>query len=258
MSLDVAQDSPRSLLFRQLEPTAWPDRGLSPVNIAICGLILASVTLAILETEPLVVSGYEPLLVPLEWLFVGIFAVEYGARVWASAADPRYGPGLVGRLRYMRSPAAVIDLLALASVATSFGGDAGFLLRLARIIRIFRLARLGRLSPAMQHVSAAFASRRYELAVSFAAGALLIVLSSSLLYLAEGAAQPEEFGSIPRAMWWAVATLTTVGYGDVYPITLLGRVFAALTAINGIGMIAMPAGILAAAFSDALQHKGSE
>jgi voltage-gated potassium channel len=86
------------------------------------------------------------------------------------------------------------------------------------------------------------------------AGALLLI-SASALYVLEGGAQPDAFGSIPRAMWWSVATLTTVGYGDVVPVTALGRVFATLTAITGVGLIAMPAGILASAFSDAMQRK---
>ena len=82
---------------------------------------------------------------------------------------------------------------------------------------------------------------------------MLLILSATVLYLVEGEDQREAFGSIPRAMWWAVATLTTVGYGDVYPVTVLGKVFASVTAIAGIALIAMPTGILAAAFSDAMQ-----
>jgi voltage-gated potassium channel len=82
-----------------------------------------------------------------------------------------------------------------------------------------------------------------------------LVGSSSLLYLVEAEAQPDAFGSLPRALWWSIATLTTVGYGDVTPITVLGKLFAGVTAIAGIGLIAMPTGVLAAAFSDALQRK---
>jgi voltage-gated potassium channel len=83
----------------------------------------------------------------------------------------------------------------------------------------------------------------------------LLLISSTFLYLVEGDAQPEAFGSIPRAMWWSIATLTTVGYGDVIPVTALGRVFSGVTAIIGIGLIAMPTGILAAAFSDGLERR---
>ena len=90
--------------------------------------------------------------------------------------------------------------------------------------------------------------------MSFGIATVLLIASSTLLYIVEGQGQPETYGSIPRAMWWSVATLTTVGYGDVYPMTAIGRVFAGLTAITGIGVIAMPTGILASGFSDALQR----
>lgn len=246
----------RRRAFKQLDPAAQAGGGLSPVNAVICALILASAAVAILETEPVVAAGHETLFSSIEWLLLGAFAIEYSARLWSSVENLRYGPGLRGRLRFMRSPAALIDLAAMLSIFSGVGGEAGFLLRMARLIRILRLARLGRFSPALQQIATAFTSRRYELAVSIGAGAMLVVFSSALLYLAEGGAQPEAFGSIPRAMWWSIATLTTVGYGDIYPITPLGKVFAALTAVSGIGMVAMPAGILAAAFTDAVQHKG--
>ena len=98
-------------------------------------------------------------------------------------------------------------------------------------------------------------TRRFELAASLVIGAVLLVVSATLLYVVEGMAQPETFGSIPRAMWWSIATLTTVGYGDVTPVTPLGKLCAGAIAILGIGVIAMPTGILAAAFSDALQAR---
>lgn len=95
----------------------------------------------------------------------------------------------------------------------------------------------------------------YELLLSVGVAGLLLLLSSAFLYAVEAAAQPEAFGSVPRALWWSIATLTTVGYGDVTPITALGKLFAGITAVAGIGLIAMPTGILAAAFSDAFQKK---
>jgi voltage-gated potassium channel len=94
--------------------------------------------------------------------------------------------------------------------------------------------------------------------LSVCAAMFVLIVSSTLLYFVEGEAQPDNFGSIPRAMWWSTVTLTTVGYGDVFPVTPLGRVLAAITAVMGIGLIAMPAGILAAAFSDALQRRKQE
>jgi voltage-gated potassium channel len=124
-----------------------------------------------------------------------------------------------------------------------------------RILLLVRLARIGRFSQALRLLGDAVASRRDELLAGLAAATTLLVLASALLHLAEREAHPEDFGSIPRAMWWAIVTLTTVGYGDVSPTTSLGKVLAAVVAILGIGLIAMPAGILASAFSDALARR---
>jgi len=185
-----------------------------------------------------------------EWIFTIIFAIEYIARVWVCVENPRYQ----SRLRYILTPAAILDLLTVLLILFTTLGTEGFILRLARLLRVLRIAKLGRYSIAMQNIGQAIYSRRFELFISFGIGVFALIISSSLLYIIEGSIQPENFGSIPRAMWWSVATLTTVGYGDVYPITPLGKFFGAVTAVIGIGLIAMPTGILAASFSDAIQR----
>jgi voltage-gated potassium channel len=128
------------------------------------------------------------------------------------------------------------------------------LLRLFRLIRILRLARLGRFSLAMHHLSQAVSERREELLLSLILATFVLVFSAAGMYFIEGENDPQTFGSIPRAMWWSVCTLTTVGYGDIYPHTALGKILGAFTSLAGIGLIAMPTGILAAAFSDAFQR----
>jgi voltage-gated potassium channel len=243
----------RRLLHGQLAPEAWPRAGLSPVNKAVCVAILASSALAILETEPAVHALMPPAaFFATELAFALLFLIEYVARVYAAGEDERYR-GLVGRLRYVVTPLAVVDLLAIAPFFLLHGTTDSFLLRLIRLLRILRLARLGRFSLAMQLLGTAVRSRRYELGLSFLIAGVVLVGSASLMYTLEGDSQPEAFGSIPRALWWSIATLTTVGYGDVYPVTPGGRLLAGLTAISAIGLIAMPTGILAAAFSDAFQ-----
>ena len=154
----------------------------------------------------------------------------------------------------MLRPHALLDLFTLVIIILSTFGASAFLLRLARVLRVLRIARLGGYSTAINLMLGAVKKRRFELNISVVAAFVLLIISSSLLYLVEGHHQPESFGSIPRAMWWSIATLTTVGYGDVYPITVLGKVFAAFTALSGIGLIALPTGILAAAVSEAIQE----
>lgn len=251
---------PRTLrrrVFVHLEPTAWPRDGLSPVNQLISVLIvLASIT-AILETERSLVAGHEALFLGLEILFVSVFLAEYALRSWIAVEKPKYAHPVRGRLRYAVSVWALIDFVAIVPALFAVLGPEFLMLRMLRLLRILRLARLGRFTKALEHLAHAIALRRYELVMSVICAVLLLVFSSALLYLFEGRGQPEAFGSIPRAMWWSVVTLTTVGYGDAYPVTAMGRVFAAITAVAGIGLIAMPTGIIASAFSDVVQRSES-
>jgi voltage-gated potassium channel len=246
----------RRRMFILLEPTAWPRIGLSPLNRIITALICMSVLLAIVESEQELAQTWQLGFLVAERIFFLLFFVEYCCRLWVAAENPRYGAGWRGRLRYAVSPAALLDLVALLPIFIAFLGSEAFLFRLVRLVRILRLAKLGRYSTALDAIGTAIRSRRYELAMSVKIAGILLLISSALLYIVEGDGQPETFGSIPRAMWWSIATLTTVGYGDAVPITTLGRLLAGLTAILGIGLIAMPTGILAAAFSDAMQKRG--
>jgi voltage-gated potassium channel len=245
----------RRRLYRELEPAAREEEGLSRLNRGIIAAILISVISAVLESEPLVVSGRERLFRALDIGFGVLFLVEYCARLWTCVEAPRFGPGLRGRLRFARTPGALIDLFALLPLFVLAVGAEVYLLRMVRLLRVLRVARLGRFSRVLDALGQAVHSRRYELWMSVAIAAVLLLVSSTALYIVEGHVQPEQFGSIPRAMWWSVATLTTVGYGDSYPITVIGRAFAGVTALTGIGLIAMPTGILASAFSDALQRQ---
>lgn len=250
--------SARRRLHLQLDPTAWPGRGLSPTNRAVVAAIFFSIVLAIVESEPLWFEGHDVAFRYLEIAVGLVFLAEYGARVWASAENPRYRPGLAGRLRYMRSPAAVLDLIALSPLLMPMIGAEAYVLRLLRLVRVLRLAKLGRFSTALAAIGEAVRSRRLELVTSLCLALVLLLLTSTLMYLVEGGSQPQTFGSIPRAMWWSISTLTTVGYGDAVPLTPIGKVLAGITAIAGIGLIAIPTGILAAAFSDAMQMRWRE
>jgi voltage-gated potassium channel len=249
----------RRWAYQNLHTSGWRKPGISPVNRFIALMILAAVVMAILQTEPEVVDGHQLFFRRLEIVFACIFLVEYVARVWCAPENPDLkGRPWQARLRYMVTLPAIIDLLALSTLFLTLFGSEGAFLRLFRLVRIFMLARLGRYSTALKAVAQAVNSRRYELVASLSIAAMLLLVSSTLLYTVEGPHQPDDFGSIPRAMWWSIATLTTVGYGDVFPVTPIGKILAGITAITGIGLIAMPTGILAAAFSDAIQSQREE
>lgn len=239
----------RRKIAESLDPTLKVSAGLSVLNKIIVFIIILSLLFAIIETEPLIFQGREGLFWTAEWIFTAIFATEYIFRVWVSIENPNYS----SRLNYMLSSAAILDLLTVLLILLTSLGSEGFILRLTRLLRVLRIAKLGRYTVAMKNITHAVYLRRFELMVSFAIGIIALIWSSSILYIVEGGIQPDTFGSIPRAMWWSVATLTTVGYGDVYPITPVGKLFGAITAITGIGLIAIPTGILAASFSDAIQ-----
>ena len=244
----------RRRLYTQLATSAWRSEGLSPLNKVITALIICSIIIVVVETESTVYAPFSKIFRVVDLAVALLFLVEYLARLWVMGEDPRYA-GLAGRLRYAATLTAIIDLAAILPFLLGIGSNDAFLLRTLRLLRIFSVAKLGRFSEALRHLSGAIVKRHYEILISFGLAFAVLFVSSTVMYLVEGAAQPEAFGSIPRALWWSVATLTTVGYGDVYPITPIGKLFAGITALAAIGIIAMPTGVLAAAFSDAFQGR---
>jgi voltage-gated potassium channel len=154
----------------------------------------------------------------------------------------------------MVTPLALVDLLSVLPFYLPFVGVDLRSLRAVRLFRVFRIVKLGRYSKALNLLGRVLVSRKAELVMTIFALLVLMVLASSLMYFAEHDAQPESFSSIPAAMWWAVATLSTVGYGDIYPVTFAGKLLAAVVAVLGIGMFALPAGLLGSAFVEEIQR----
>ena len=247
----------RSRLFTYLDPVQWPTSGLSPLNKAILAIVSLSILAAVLESESSLRNTYPFIFEALNVLFAVLFLVEYLLRLWAMGEDPRYG-GFLGRIRYACTFASIIDLVATVvlwlDIILGIQGTYGVVLRLVRALRIITLARNSEWADAILLLGTAIRTRRRELILSFGLTLLILLVSATCLFLVEGTTQPEAFGSIPRAMWWAMATLTTVGYGDVYPITAIGKLFAGISAITSIAIVAMPTGIMAAAFSDVFQR----
>jgi voltage-gated potassium channel len=240
-----------------LEVAALGDRTSRMFDIAILSLIALNVATLVLATVESIDARLGAFFALVEIVSILIFTAEYLLRVWSATASERFSGAVRGRVRFAATPMALVDLLAILPFWLPFMGIDLRFLRAVRLFRVLRVAKLGRYSTALQTLARVFAAKKEELVVTVSLGGVLLLLASALIYFAENAAQPEVFSSIPAATWWAVATLTTVGYGDVYPITALGRVLGSLVAILGIGMFALPTGILGAAFVDELKRSKS-
>lgn len=244
-------------LYEALAPEARPG-GLSKTNAFIVGLVILSFIFLALETEPVLqqVPSWQLAFDVFNVSVVVIFAIEYLARVWSAGANPEFR-GVGGRLRYMRQFYSIADLLAFLPELIVMVTGAGVSLLVLRVLRLARLVKIARFIPAFEALGAALRRASSLLLTSLALAITLVYVSAVLLYFVEGVGGEHQaaFGSIPRAIWWAVATLTTVGYGDVYPVTPLGRFCAGIIAIAGIGVVALPAGVFASAFSDELRER---
>lgn len=227
-------------------------------NALLMGLIVANVLAAVFETVDEVFRQAPGFFYWFEVASVAVFTIEYLTRLWSCTADERYRHPVWGRLRWAVSPMGLVDLVAiLPFYLMVFGLTAPDTraLRAFRLFRVLRLMKMGRYSFTLQVMGRVFRDRREELVVSLITIGVLLLVSSTLMYYAENEAQPEAFSSIPTTMWWGVATLTTVGYGDLAPVTPLGRLLGGVVAVLGIGLFALPAGILSAGFSDELQQR---
>ena len=224
------------------------DKASRAFDVFILLLIVLNVLALVLESMRSVSERHQALFDTFEWVSVVIFSAEYLLRLWSCVAEPRYARPVRGRLRFTLTPLALVDLLAVLPFYLPFVGLDLRFIRAIRLFRLFRVAKLGRYSVALRTIGRVCSAKRHELGVTLLVLCLLLLLASCLVYFAEHEAQPEAFASIPAAMWWGVATLTTVGYGDVYPVTPLGKAIASVIAILGIGMFALPTGILGAAF----------
>lgn len=216
-------------------------------------LILLNILAIMLETVASINASYENIFYYFEVFSVAVFTIEYLLRVWSCTEDKDndYSNPITGRIKYIMSPMAIIDLLAFLPfyLTMFFAID----LRILRILRMLRLLKLTRYSEALSVVWAVLTKQRRALTAAFFIMLVALLFTSSIIYLFEHEVQPEKFSSIPESMWWALATLTTVGYGDVTPITNGGKLFAGMTMILAIGLAALPIGVIATGFANEIQ-----
>jgi voltage-gated potassium channel len=225
------------------------------LNSLLIGLILANVAAIVMSSVAEIGERYADLFELFEWFSVLVFTLEYLTRVWAAVErdDGHYREPVRGRIRYMLSPLALVDLLAILPFYLAFLVPVD--LRFMRIFRLFMIFKLTRYHASMSLLARVLRNEAGPIAAALFVLATLLMVASSFAFIAEHEAQPEVFASIPDAMWWAIVTMTTVGYGDIVPVTPIGKVIGGVIAVIGLGMVALPAGLLAAGFSEQLHQR---
>ena len=231
------------------------DRYAKGFQYFIITLISVNVLVVIIETEESVLDEYGYLFTPFEVFSIIIFTGEYAGRLIVCKLNPKYNNKKFATLRYALTPMMLVDLAAILPFFLPFIVTDVRFIRIIRLLRLFRLFKLARYSEPMQTLGDVFKAKAGDLAVAFFILFIVLIFASSLMYHAEHEAQPEAFSSIPASMWWGIVTLTTIGYGDTFPVTTLGKVIAAGVAVLGIAVYAIPTGIMASAFTEELRKK---
>lgn len=249
-------DAARRRVYDVLDARHAHDRLSIAVNGLIAGLILLNVVGVVLFTVDDLAARYGASFRAADAFFVAVFSVEYLLRVWSCTADERFSSPVRGRLRFALTPYALIDLVAILPFFLPVTVGVQGAPRLLRVARLFRMLKLVRYSRSLRLLGTVVRRERDVFVVVGAGMAALLVVASSAMYFAERGAQPEAFSSIPAAMWWGVITLTTVGYGDVYPVTPLGRVLGGFISVLGVAVFALPTAILVEGFREVLGRRG--
>lgn len=231
------------------DPTA------SLVHGALVAMVVASVVAVVLETVPTLKTSYGALFLGIESAAAVVFTLEYALRLWSapeSAVFADLAPWRA-RLAWATTPYAVIDLLTVIPLYLTLAVTSD--LRVFLLFRLVRFLKLARYSPGMRSLMAALQAERRALGASAIIIFGVVLVMATAMHIVEHEAQPQHFGSIPQAMWWAVVTVSTVGYGDVVPITVAGKIIAGFAAVSGLLMLGLPVGIMATAFSEEIHRR---
>ena len=237
--------------FEIIEKGQADDTASRFCDVFLFALIVINLAAVCLETVDELYAQYQKIFTIIEVVSVVIFSIEYSVRIWSCAAAPdgKHVGATAKRLGYILSFTGIIDLLAiLPSIIPLFFG--GVDLRWLRILRLMRLLKFSHYSSALEDLISAVRHEQRSFAATLYLFFLALLLSSSLIYAAEHDVQPQHFGSIPQAMWWSMVTLTTVGYGDIVPMTVFGKLIATLTALMGVCVVALLTGIVATGFTN--------
>lgn len=248
----------RSKVYNLLHPLHSGSQAGRTVELCLLILIFINIIALILESVPEINALYGSFFFVLEFFSVMIFTVEYVLRVWSTVENPRYENPVTGRLRYMGSGMAIIDLLAILPFYLAYLPIDLRFLRVIRLFRLFRLLKIARYLKALILIQTVLHEKREQIYLSLMFIFFLLITISTLMFFVENEVQPEIFSSIPASMWWGIETLTTVGYGDMLPVTPLGKVLGGMISVLGIGLFALPAGILSSGLTEHLQKNQKE
>jgi voltage-gated potassium channel len=254
---NAERPSLRQMIYIVLEEGQTQGGWSRVVEIILILLITSNVIMVILETVPAIYNPNKWIFSDFETFTVYTFAIEYCIRVWASVEDPRIGVAhpITGRLRFAMRPMSVIDLLSFAPYFVTLFTGGVVDLRALRILRLLRLLKIARYSQAMPAMLGVLYAERRALLGSFILLLCTVCISAEIMHVVEGPGQPKAFGDLPSAMYWAITTLATVGYGDEVPLTYLGKLVAGITMVVGLVLFAMPIGIISVGFVNGLHRR---
>ncbi len=241
----------RNFVYNNLHNDEYETPFSRCINWFLILLIIGNVVAVLLESVNQIYSTYQFYFDIFENISIVIFSVEYVLRFWSVVEKSPFDSGWKVRWQYVTSGAAIIDLLAILPAYVNFFVHID--LRFLRTLRLLRLLKLTRYFVSLQILLRVIEREKGSFQAVIFIFMIMIVMAAAGIYVVESRAQPDVFSSIPASMWWAVVTLTTVGYGDVTPITPIGRFLGALITILGVGLAALPAGILANGLANELE-----
>jgi voltage-gated potassium channel len=222
----------------------------------ISTLIILNVVAIVLESFKSIRTDFGSILSNFELFSVIIFSIEYILRLWVADLNHKHLPSFKARLKYIFSFYGLVDLLAVLPFYLPFFLKLDFrALRILRLLRTLRLFKLGNYSKSLRTIGDVIKEKRSDLIITISITGIILLIAATFMYEIENTVQPEAFPNVFATLWWAVATLTTIGYGDVYPITALGKGLAAITALLGIGIVAIPTGIISSGFIDKMEER---
>jgi voltage-gated potassium channel len=249
----------RKWAYELLEPNVSGTPASRAIELLLIVLIFLNIIAIILESVHEINAEYHEFFASLETFSVVIFTIEYVLRVWTSVENPKYEHS---KRKYIFSAMAVIDLLSILpfylDLVFGYLPNGLLFLRFVRLFRLFRLLKIARYLKALNIMQAVIRERKEQILVSIMFILFLLVIVSTVMFYVENEAQPDHFSSIPATMWWGIATLTTVGYGDMIPVTGIGKVLGGAIAILGIGLFALPAGIFSSGLTEYMRSGKKE